>query len=142
VDLRLTAPEVTVLVGGLRALNANVGQSQHGLFTGRPETLTKDFFVNLLDIRTAWRPSAAAENVYEGRDRATGERKWSATAADLVFGAHSQLRALAEVYASDDAQAKFVRDFVAAWDKVMNLDRYDLVAQARGRRAPAAAVSH
>jgi hypothetical protein len=98
-------------------------------------TLTNDFFVNLLDIRTAWRPSAAAANVYEGRDRATGELKWSATAADLVFGAHSQLRALAEVYASDDAKEKFVRDFVAAWDKVMNLDRYDLVAQARGRRA-------
>jgi len=93
-------------------------------------------------MSTGWRPSAAAENVYEGRDRATGERKWSATAADLVFGAHSQLRALAEVYATDDAQAKFVRDFVAAWNKVMNLDRYDLIAQARGRRAPAAAVSH
>ena len=93
-------------------------------------------------MSTAWRPSAAAENVYEGRDRATGERKWTATAADLVFGAHSQLRALAEVYACDDAQAKFVRDFVAAWDKVMNLDRYDLLAQARGRGARTAAVRH
>jgi catalase-peroxidase len=156
--LRLTAPEMTVLVGGMRALNANVGQSQHGLFTDRPGTLTNDFFVNLLDMRTAWRPglprrsgalwtgdrsgTASAQNVYEGRDRATGERKWSATAADLVFAAHSQLRALAEVYACDDAQAKFVRDFVAAWDEVMNLDRYDLVAQARGRRARAATGSH
>ena len=140
--LTLTAPEMTVLVGGMRALNANVGKSQHGVFTDRPETLTNDFFVNLLDMRTAWRPSAAAENVYEGRDRVTGERKWSATAADLVFGAHSQLRALAEVYACDDAPAKFVRDFVAAWDKVMNLDRYDLLAEARGRGGRAAAVSH
>jgi catalase-peroxidase len=138
--LRLTAPEMTVLVGGMRALNASFGQSKHGIFTDRPETLTNDFFVNLLDMSTAWRPSAAEENVYEGRDRATGELKWTATAADLVFGAHSQLRALAEVYASDDAQEKFVRDFVAAWNKVMNLDRYDLLAEARGRRA--GAVSH
>ncbi|HZP84972.1 MAG TPA: catalase/peroxidase HPI [Chthonomonadaceae bacterium] len=126
--LRLTAPEMTVLVGGMRALNANFGQTKHGVFTDRPGTLTNDFFVNLLDMRTAWRPSASAEKVYEGRDRATGELKWTATAADLVFGAHSQLRALAEVYASDDAKEKFVRDFVAAWNKVMNLDRYDLVA--------------
>ena len=133
--LRLTAPEMTVLVGGMRALNANFGQSKHGIFTDRPGTLTNDFFVNLLDIRTAWRPSAAAENVYEGRDRATGERKWTATAADLVFGAHSQLRALAEIYASDDGKEKFVRDFVAAWNKVMNLDRYDLLARGNGRRA-------
>ena len=125
--LRLTAPEMTVLVGGMRALNANFGQTKHGVFTDRPGTLTNDFFVNLLDMGTAWRPSASTENVYEGRDRATGELKWTATAADLVFGAHSQLRALAEVYASDDAQEKFVRDFVAAWNKVMNLDRYDLV---------------
>jgi catalase-peroxidase len=139
--LRLTAPEMTVLVGGMRALNANFGQSKHGIFTDRPETLSNDFFVNLLDMRTAWRPSTAAANVYEGRDRATGEVKWTATAADLVFGAHSQLRALAEVYACDDAPTKFVRDFVAAWDKVMNLDRYDLVAQARGRRGRAAAGS-
>jgi len=127
--LKLTAPEMTVLVGGMRALNANFGQSKHGIFTDRPETLTNDFFVNLLDANTAWRPSAKEENVYEGRDRATGELKWTATAADLVFGAHSQLRALAEVYACDDAKEKFVRDFVAAWNKVMNLDRYDLLAR-------------
>jgi catalase-peroxidase len=139
--LRLTAPEMTVLVGGMRALNANFGQSKHGVFTDRPETLTTDFFVNLLDMSTAWSPSASEENVYEGRDRATGELKWTATAADLVFGAHSQLRALAEVYACDDATEKFVRDFVAAWDKVMNLDRYDLLAQARNGRRRAAAVS-
>jgi catalase-peroxidase len=131
--LKLTAPEMTVLVGGMRALNANFGQSRHGIFTDRPETLTNDFFVKLLDISTAWRPSASEKNVYEGRDRATGEPKWTATAADLVFGAHSQLRALAEVYASDDAKEKFVRDFVAAWNKVMNLDRYDLVVAAAGR---------
>ena len=138
--LRLTAPQMTVLVGGMRALNANFGQSKHGVFTDRPETLTNDFFVNLLDIGTAWRPSASEEHVYEGRDRATGAVRWTATAADLVFGAHAQLRALAEVYASDDAKEKFVRDFVAAWHKVMSLDRYDLLAQARGdgRRAPAA----
>ena len=124
--LTLTAPQMTVLIGGMRALNANHGQSPHGVFTGRPETLTNDFFVNLLDMSTAWRPSAAEENVYEGLDRATGERRWTATAVDLVFGSHSQLRAIAEVYACDDAQEKFVRDFVAAWDKVMNLDRFDL----------------
>ena len=123
----------------MRALNANFGQSKHGVFTGRPEALTNDFFVNLLDIRTAWRPSASAEKIYEGRDRVTGELKWTATAADLVFGAHSQLRALAEVYAGDDAREKFVRDFVAAWNKVMNLDRYDLLAPARGGRQRAAA---
>ncbi|HEX9148123.1 MAG TPA: peroxidase family protein, partial [Thermoanaerobaculia bacterium] len=139
--LKLTAPEMTVLVGGMRALNANFGQSKHGVFTDRPETLTNDFFVNLLDIRTAWRPSASVENVYEGRDRATGELKWTATAADLVFGAHSQLRALVEVYASDDAKEKFVRDFVTAWNKVMNLDRYDLLAAARSGRRRAAAAS-
>ena len=128
--LKLTAPEMTVLVGGMRALNANHGQSKHGVFTDRPGTLTNDFFVNLLDMGTAWRPSASDKNVYEGSDRATGKTKWTATAADLVFGAHSQLRALAEVYASDDAKEKFVRDFVAAWNKVMNLDRYDLLAGA------------
>ncbi len=122
--LRLTAPEMTVLVGGMRALNTNVGQSPLGVLTDRPETLTSDFFVNLLDMRTEWKKSA--EHVYEGRDRATGKVKWSATEADLVFGAHSQLRALAEVYASNDASEKFVHDFVAAWDKVMNLDRFDL----------------
>jgi catalase-peroxidase len=140
--LRLTAPEMTVLVGGMRALNANFGQAKHGVFTDRPEALTTDFFVNLLDMGTAWRPSASDANVYEGRDRATGALKWTATAADLVFGAHSQLRALAEVYACDDAAAKFVRDFVAAWDKVMNLDRYDLLSQARRRGKRTAAVSH
>jgi catalase-peroxidase len=127
--LKLTAPEMTVLVGGMRTLNANFGQSKHGIFTERPESLTNDFFVNLLDMSTAWRPSETEQNVYEGTDRATGKVKWTATAADLVFGAHSQLRALAEVYASDDAKEKFVRDFVAAWNKVMNLDRYDLLAQ-------------
>ena len=139
--LKLTAPEMTVLVGGMRALNANYGQSKHGVFTERPGTLTNDFFVNLLDISTAWRPSASEQNVYEGRDRATGDPRWTATAADLVFGAHSQLRALAEVYASDDAKEKFVRDFVAAWDKVMNLDRYDLVARGNGGRTRSVADS-
>jgi catalase-peroxidase len=140
--LRLTAPEMTVLVGGLRMLGANHGQARHGVFTERPGTLSNDFFVNLLDIGTAWRPSAAEKGVYEGLDRVTGKPKWTATAADLVFGAHSQLRALAEVYASDDAKELFVRDFVAAWDKVMNLDRFDLVARARARRsAPSAATA-
>ncbi|HEY7863296.1 MAG TPA: catalase/peroxidase HPI, partial [Thermoanaerobaculia bacterium] len=129
--LRLTAPEMTVLVGGMRALNANFGESKHGVLTDRPETLTNDFFVNLLDAGLAWRPSASAGNVYEGVDRATGKVRWTATAADLVFGAHSQLRALAEVYASDDAKEKFVRDFVSAWSEVMNIDRYDLLAKAR-----------
>jgi catalase-peroxidase len=132
--LKLTAPQMTVLVGGLRALGANHGGSKHGVFTDRPGTLTNDFFVNLLDMRTAWRPSASGENVYEGGDRATSKPRWTATAADLVFGAHSQLRALAEVYASDDAKEKFVRDFVAAWDKVMTLDRFDLLARARDAR--------
>jgi catalase-peroxidase len=126
--LTLTAPQMTVLIGGMRALNANVGQSPRGVFTERPETLTNDFFVNLLDMRTEWKASGSADQAYEGRDRATGKVKWTATAADLVFGAHSQLRALAEVYACDDAQDTFVRDFVAAWDKVMNLDRFDLRA--------------
>jgi len=124
--LTLTAPEMTVLVGGLRALGANVKQSKLGVFTDRPGSLTTDFFVNLLDAGTEWKPAESAENVYEGRDRATGEVKWTATAVDLVFGANSQLRAIAEVYGSDDAGEKFVRDFVAAWDKVMNLDRFDL----------------
>jgi catalase-peroxidase len=129
--LKLTAPQMTVLVGGLRALGATHGESKHGVFTDKPGTLTNDFFVNLLDGGTAWRPSASNKNVYEGSDRTSGKPKWTATAADLVFGAHSQLRALAEVYASDDAKEKFVRDFVAAWTKVMNLDRYDLLAKAR-----------
>ena len=124
--LTLTAPEMTVLVGGLRALNANHGRSGHGIFTDRPETLTNDFFVHLLAPDTEWTTSASSENVYEGRDRGTGEVTRTATAVDLVFGSHSQLRALAEVYAADDAKDKFVRDFVAAWDKVMNLDRFDL----------------
>jgi len=125
--LNVTAPEMTVLVGGLRALNANHALSQHGVFTLRPETLTNDFFVNLLDMSIAWTPSGSSLNVYEGRDRATGQVKWTGTVVDLVFGSNSQLRALSEVYACDDAQEKFVRDFVAAWDKVMNLDRFDLV---------------
>jgi catalase-peroxidase len=124
--LTLTPPEMTVLVAGMRALDANHGQAQHGVFTDRPETLTNDFFVNLLDMGTEWKPSVDTENVYEGRDRATGGVKWSATAVDLVFGSSSELRALAEFYACDDAKDKFVRDFVAAWDKVMNLDRFDL----------------
>jgi catalase-peroxidase len=124
--LSLTAPEMTVLIGGLRVLNANVGQSRHGVFTKRPETLTNDFFVNLLDMRTKWEKSATSEGVLEGRDRATGEVKWTGTVVDLIFGSSSQLRALAEVYASSDSQPKFVRDFAAAWSKVMNLDRFDL----------------
>jgi catalase-peroxidase len=124
--LTLTAPEMTVLVGGLRSLDANVGRSPHGVLTDRSGTLTNDFFVNLLDDSTEWKPSASTENVYEGRDRATGEARWTATAVDLVIGANSQLRAIAEVYGTDDAQEKFVRDFVRAWDKVMNLDRFDL----------------
>jgi catalase-peroxidase len=124
--LTLTAPEMTVLIGGMRALNANAGQTAHGVFTDRPETLTNDFFVNLLDMGTEWKSSTSDENVYEGRDRATGEVTRTATAVDLVFGSHSQLRALSEVYASEDAKEKFVRDFVAAWDKVMTLDRFDL----------------
>jgi catalase-peroxidase len=123
--LGLTAPEMTVLVGGLRALGANAGQTRHGIFTHRPGTLTNDFFVNLLDMGTVWRASPT-EHVYEGRDRATGQLRWTGTAVDLIFGSNSQLRAIAEVYAGDDAQRKFVQDFVAAWDKVMNLDRFDL----------------
>ncbi len=124
--LTLSAPEMTVLVGGMRALNANVGQSQHGVFTQRPGALTNDFFVNLLDMSTSWKPAADAEDVFEGCDRKTGEVRWTGTRVDLIFGSNSQLRALAEVYASSDAQEKFVRDFVAAWTKVMNLDRFDL----------------
>ena len=125
--LTLTAPEMTVLVGGLRALNANVGRSTHGVLTHRPETLTNDFFVNLLDMNTTWKPSTEAKNVFEGRDRATGELKWTGTRIDLIFGSNSQLRAIAEVYGSADAQQAFVSDFVAAWAKVMNLDRFELV---------------
>jgi len=124
--LRLTAPEMTVLVGGLRVLGANAGQSKHGVFTKRPETLTNDFFVNLLDMSTQWQPVAGSEGVYEGRDRKTNEAKWTGTRVDLIFGSHSQLRAFAEVYACTDAKEKFVKDFVAAWTKVMSADRFDL----------------
>jgi catalase-peroxidase len=127
--LRLTAPELTVLVGGLRVLGANTGKSTHGVFTKRPETLTNDFFVNLLDMGTQWQPSNASNGsgeVYEGRDRKTNELKWTGTRVDLIFGSHSQLRALAEVYASADFKEKFVKDFVAAWTKVMNHDRFDV----------------
>jgi catalase-peroxidase len=121
--LTLTAPEMTVLVGGLRVLNA--GQPAHGVFTQRPETLTNDFFINLLDMSTQWQPSAGTEGVFEGRDRKTNEVKWTGTRVDLIFGSHSQLRALAEVYACADSKEKFVKDFVAAWTKVMNADRFD-----------------
>lgn len=124
--LTLTAPEMTVLVGGMRALNANFGQSGHGVFTNRPETLTNDFFVNLLDMNTNWQASSASEGAFEGRDGVTGEIKWTGSRVDLVFGSNSQLRAIAEVYACDDSKEAFVKDFVAAWTKVMNLDRYDL----------------
>ena len=125
--LTLTAPQMTALVGGMRALNANCDQSPHGVFTDRPETLTNDFFVNLLDMSTEWKTSPSSENVYEGHDRTSGKVKWTATAVDLIFGSNSQLRALSEVYASDDSKEKFLGDFVAAWNNVMNLDRFDLV---------------
>ncbi|MGC1559155.1 MAG: catalase/peroxidase HPI [Bradyrhizobium sp.] len=125
--LTLTAPEMTVLVGGLRVLGANAAQSRHGVFTTKPETLTNDFFVNLLDMRTQWQPSAGSDGAYEGRDRKTNEVRWTGTRVDLIFGSHSQLRALAEVYACADSKEKFVKDFVAAWNKVMNLDRFELV---------------
>ena len=124
--LTLTAPEMTVLLGGMRVLNANFGQTRHGVFTKRPETLTNDFFVNLLDMGTEWKAVSDAKDMFEGRDRKTGEVKWTGTRVDLIFGSNSQLRALAEVYGSADAQKKFVQDFVAAWTKVMNLDRFDL----------------
>jgi catalase-peroxidase len=124
--LTLTAPEMTVLLGGMRVLNANFGQTNHGVFTKRPETLTNDFFVNLLDMRTEWKPTSEDADVFEGRDRATGELKWTGTRVDLVFGSNSQLRAVAEVYGCEDSQEKFLNDFVAAWNKVMNLDRFDL----------------
>ena len=125
--MTLTAPEMTVLIGGMRSLNANVGHSRHGVFTLRPETLTNDFFVNLLDMKTKWQKSITSEGVLEGCNRATGELMWTGTIVDLVFGSNSQLRALAEVYASSDSQQVFVRDFVAAWNKVMNLDRFDAI---------------
>ncbi len=124
--LTLTAPEMTVLIGGMRVLNANFGQTRHGVFTNRPETLTNDFFVNLLDMNTEWKATAKDADVFEGRDRATGELKWTGTRVDLIFGSNSQLRAIAEVYGCEDSQEKFVQDFIAAWDKVMNLDRFDL----------------
>ena len=124
--LTLTAPEMTVLVGGMRVLNANAGQTQHGVLTQRPEVLSNDFFLNLLDMGTEWKALPDAQDVFEGHDRKTGKLKWTGTRVDLVFGSNSQLRALAEVYASSDAQEKFVHDFVAAWNKVMNLDRFDL----------------
>jgi catalase-peroxidase len=124
--LNLSAPEMTVLIGGMRALNANTGKTQHGVFTKRPETLSNDFFVNLLDMNTKWQKSSSVAGVLEGRDRQSGELKWTGTVVDLVFGSNSQLRALAEVYASSDANQKFVNDFIAAWNKVMNADRFDL----------------
>jgi catalase-peroxidase len=126
--LTLTAPELTVLIGGLRAININVGGTTHGVLTDKPGALTNDFFVNLLDMCTEWKPVSDAKDVYEGRDRKSGELKWTGTRVDLVFGSNSILRALAEVYASADAKEKFVKDFVAAWTKVMNLDRFDLAA--------------
>jgi catalase-peroxidase len=124
--LTLTAPEMTVLVGGLRMLGANAGQSKHGVFTKKPEALTHDFFVNLLDMGTEWKAASRTKGVFEGRDRKTGELKWTATRVDLVFGSNAQLRALAEVYGSSDAREMFIHDFVAAWTKVMNLDRFDV----------------
>src|SRR5205085_11643045 len=125
--LTLTGPEMTVLTGGLRVLGANAGGSKHGVFTRQPERLTNDFFVNLLDMSTQWQPVAGSEGVYEGRDRKTNEVKWTGTRVDLIFGSHSQLRALAEVYASADSKGKFAKDFAAAWAKVMDADRFDLV---------------
>ena len=124
--LTLTAPEMTVLVGGMRVLNTNFGQTQHGVFTNKPEALTNDFFVNLLDIGTEWKAVPDARDVFEGRDRKTGELKWTATRVDLIFGSNSQLRALVEVYGCEDSQEKFLHDFVAVWNNVMNLDRFDL----------------
>ena len=124
--LTLTPPEMTVLVGGLRVLNTNFGQTNHGVFTNRPEMLTNDFFVNLLDMSTAWKAASADEDIFAGSDRKTGAPKWTGTRVDLIFGSNSELRALAEVYGSEDSQEKFMNDFVAAWNKVMNLDRFDL----------------
>jgi catalase-peroxidase len=124
--LTLTPPEMTVLVGGMRVLNTNVGQTKHGVFTDRPEALTNDFFVNLVDMGTTWKPTLVDKDLFEGSDRKTGKPKWTGTRVDLIFGSNSELRALAEVYATADARQKFVQDFVAAWNKVMNLDRFDL----------------
>jgi catalase-peroxidase len=129
--LTLGVPEMTVLVGGMRALNANAGQNANGVFTDRPGTLSNDFFVNLLDMSTKWTKPSAGEGVYEGRDRKTGDLKWTATPVDLIFGSNSELRAVAEVYAADDGQEKFLRDFVDAWTKVMMLDRFDVIAAKR-----------
>jgi len=129
--MRLTAPEMTVLLGGLRVLGANVGGSKHGVFTSKVGTLTNDFFVNLLGMSTFWQPVSGSDGVYEARDRKTNAVKWTATRCDLIFGSHSQLRALAEVYACSDSKQKFVKDFVAAWAKVMELDRFDLHGQTR-----------
>ncbi len=130
--LTLTAPEMTVLLGGMRALNANVAQAKHGVFTDKPGTLSNDFFVNLLDMSTQWRKSSKVPGAYDGLDRSTGKLKWTATPVDLIFGSHSELRALAEVYAAEDGKEKFVNDFVAAWTKVMNLDRFDAFQPSRG----------
>ncbi|MBS3994106.1 MAG: catalase-peroxidase, partial [Bacteroidetes bacterium] len=124
--LTLTAPEMTVLIGGMRVLNTNYNQSKHGVFTNNPEVLSNDFFVNLLDMRTEWIPTDDTKEIFEGRDRKSGKVKWTATRVDLVFGSNSELRALAEVYGTHDAKEKFVHDFIAAWNKVMNLDRFDL----------------
>jgi catalase-peroxidase len=124
--LTLTAPEMTVLIGGMRVLNTNVGQSRHGVFTRQSEMLTNDYFINLLDMGTVWQVSTEDDELFEGRDRKSGELKWTATRVDLIFGSHSQLRALAEVYGCEDSREKFLHDFVAAWSKVMNLDRFDL----------------
>jgi len=124
--LTLTVPEMTVLLGGLRVLNGNAGGSKHGVFTKRPETLSNDFFVNLLDMRTTWKANSADDAVFEGRDRSSGELKWTGTRVDLIFGSNSELRAVAEVYGCEDSKERFVHDFVAAWNKVMNLDRFDL----------------
>jgi catalase-peroxidase len=131
--LTLTAPELTVLIGGMRVLNTNYEQTKLGVFTKKPEALTNDFFINLLDMRTAWKATSDAKDTFEGRDRKTGEVRWTATRSDLIFGSNAQLRALSEVYGSSDAHKKFVQDFVAAWTKVMNLDRFDLAAS---RSAP------
>ena len=128
--LTLTAPELTVLIGGLRVLGTNFGQTKYGVFTKKPEALTNDFFINLLDMRTVWKATSNSNNKFEGRDRKSGEVRWTATRADLIFGSNAQLRALSEVYGSSDAHGKFVQDFVGAWNKVMNLDRYALAAAA------------
>ena len=135
--LKLTAPEMTVLVGGLRVLGANAGGSKHGVLTKTPGKLTNDFFVNLLDMRTEWKPKAGAEGVYEGHDRKTGKVNWTATRVDLIFGSHAQLRALAEVYGSSDGKTKLVKDFAKAWAKVMNLDRFDIAYRDESARMAA-----